>query len=104
MKEVKKFELHDGSAGAAIAVRVVTRASRTEIAEILDDGVVKVRLTVAPVEGKANLALIKLLADVLDIAPSKIEIVAGHTGKDKLVTVVGLSPEQVQKRIIAHLQ
>ena len=41
----RKYHLHDGRMGAALAVRVTPRASRNEITEIMPDGTVKVRLT-----------------------------------------------------------
>lgn len=99
----KKYHLHDGKKGAALAIRVTPRASQNEIVEILSDGTVRIRLTAPPTEGKANQALIEFLAEVLDIAPSKIEIVAGTTGRDKLVSILDLDAETVHQRILQHL-
>lgn len=99
----RKFRLHDGAAGAAITVRVTPRASKNEISEILDDGTVKIRLTAPPVEGKANQALVEFLARILDVPPSALEIVAGLSGKDKLVTVVNMDSTTVHARILSSL-
>jgi uncharacterized protein (TIGR00251 family) len=96
----RKYQLHNGKAGAAIAVRVTPRSSRNEISEVLADGTVKIRLTAAPVEGQANEALIRYLSRVLDVPASQIEIVAGQTGKDKLVTVTDVDSDTLQKRIL----
>jgi uncharacterized protein len=93
----------DGKSGAAITVRITPRSGRDEITGVLENGTVKIRLKAAPVEGQANSALIKFLADVLSIAPSKIEIVAGHTSKDKLITILGLDSTTVQERIMARI-
>ncbi len=98
-----KFHLHHGDKGAALAIRVTPRASRNEISEILSDGTVRIRLMAPPVEGKANEALVSFLADVLDVPRSKIEIVAGETGRDKLVSILGLDAESVHARILQHL-
>lgn len=95
--------MHDGKKGAAIAVRVTPRASKNEIAEILNDGTIKIRLTAPPVDGKANEALIAFLADIFGVNTSKLDIVAGFSGRDKLITVMDLSPEEVHGKIIAHL-
>jgi len=95
--------MHDGKRGAAIAVRITPRASKNEISEIMNDGTIKIRLTAPPVEGKANAALISFLADILEVNASKVDIVAGFTGKDKLVTVIDLTPEEVHGKIIANL-
>ncbi len=99
-----KYHLHDGKKGAALAIRVTPRASHNEIVEILSDGTVKIRLTAPPVEGKANEALIDFLSDVLDVPPSRIEIVAGATGRDKLVSIVDMDAETVHSRILSHLK
>ncbi len=99
-----KFHLHNGRKGAALAIRITPRSSHNEIAEILSDGTVRVRLVAPPVESEANQALIGFLAKVLGVAPSSLEVVAGETGKDKLVSVLDLDAESVHERILAHLK
>jgi uncharacterized protein (TIGR00251 family) len=100
----RKFHLHDGKRGAALAVRVTPRASRNEITEIQSDGTVKVRLTAVPVDGDANNALIDFMAEVLGVAPSKLDIVAGLSGKDKLISIIDIDMEEVHRRILAYLE
>jgi len=100
----RKFHLHDGKKGAALAIRVTPRASKNEIVEILSDGTVKVHLTAPPVEGKANEALIKFLAEVLDVPASRLEIVAGSTGRDKLVAVTDMSTPALHKKILQNIR
>jgi uncharacterized protein len=100
----RKFHLHDGRRGAALAVRVTPRASRNEITEIQSDGTVKVRLTALPVEGEANSALITFMAEVLGVPPSKLDIVAGLSGKDKLVSVLDMDMDEVHRRVVAYLE
>lgn len=97
------FNLHNGKTGSALAIRVTPRSSKNEIAEILSDGTVRVRLTAPPVEGKANAALIEFLSDVLNVSRSKIDIVAGINGRDKLVTILDLDAETVHDRIMKNL-
>ena len=99
----RQYHLHNGKKGSALAIRVTPRARRNEISEILSDGTVKIRLTAPPVEGKANQALIDFLADVLEIPRARIEIVAGTTGKDKLVSILDLDAETVHERILRKL-
>lgn len=101
MSGQKKFS--DGKHGAALPVRVIPRASRNEIVEVLSDDTVKIRLTAPPVEGKANQELIKFLSDILNTPKSKIEIVAGATGRDKLVSILDMKTTEVQKIIMEHL-
>lgn len=101
--ESREYNLHSGKMGSALAIRITPRASRDEIAEISSDGTVKVRLTSGAAEGKANEALVSFLAEVLEISPSRIEIVAGETGRDKLVSILDLDAETVHARILRRL-
>ena len=89
-----------GRFGAALAIRVIPGASQNGIADILDDGTIRIRLTAPPVEGKANAALIDYLSKILEVPKSKIEIVAGHTRRDKLVSILDIDAETIQARII----
>lgn len=99
----RKFSLHDGKIGAAITVRVTPRMAKDQIYDILDDGTIKIRLTAPPVAGKANKALIRYLAETLEIPASWIEIIAGQNSHDKLISILNLDSEEVQKRILKHL-
>ena len=84
-------------------MRITPRASRNEIHEILDDGTVKIRITAPPVDGQANKAIIDFLSDVLNVPKSKLEIVAGQTGKDKIIAVEGMNSKEVQIKVLQHL-
>jgi uncharacterized protein (TIGR00251 family) len=100
---MRKFKLHDGKSGAALTVRVTPRARRTEVAEILEDGTIRIRVTAPPVEGKANAALIQFLAEALGIRKNRIDIVAGEKGLDKIVSITELSAAEVQRRLQAWI-
>ncbi len=100
----KRHYFHDGRRGTALTVRVIPRASRTELAGILEDGTLRIRVTAPPVEGKANRAVIRLLADILQVKTNQIEIVAGHNGRDKIITVTDLSPQEAESRIQTYLE
>jgi uncharacterized protein len=78
-------------ADTLLKIRVQPGASRNEVAG-QRDGVVIVRVTAPPVEGKANQAACKLLAQMCDIPPSRVEIVRGQVRRDKVVRLVGLDP------------
>jgi uncharacterized protein (TIGR00251 family) len=99
----RKFHLHDGKKGSALAVRVTPRASKNEIVEVLSDGTIKIHLTAPPVEGKANEALIKFLAEVLEVSPALIEVVAGAGGRDKLISIMEMDTATVHRKIVEHL-
>jgi uncharacterized protein (TIGR00251 family) len=89
--------------GAALPVRVIPRASRNEIVEILNDQTIKIRLIAAPSEKETNQMLIKFLSEVLGVSSSKMEVVAGAQGRDKLVTILDVSSQEVHNKILRHL-
>jgi hypothetical protein len=93
----RKFKITDARGGAAFTVRVVTRSRQREIVGIQDDGALKVRLTNAP--AKANEELIEFLAEKLQVDVSQIEIVAGEKGREKIITVEGITPDVVDERL-----
>lgn len=99
----RKFNLHDGKKGSALAVRVTPRASRNEIVELLDDGTIKVRIAAPPTDREANETLIDFLSEILGVPKSRLDIVAGLAGRDKLISVVDMDVETVHQRILAHL-
>ena len=99
----RKFQMHDGQKGSALAVRVTPRASRNEIVEILEDGTVKVRLATSPSDEEANAALIEFLSEILGVPQNKLDIVAGVVGRDKLISVVDMDVETAHARIVAHI-
>lgn len=100
----KVRRLSDSRRGTALAIRVTPRARRDEVVEILPDQTVKIRLTAPPVEGKANEALIEFLSKVLGVPRSRIEIIAGQTGRDKLVSILDMESSEAQARILKQLR
>jgi|SRR5579859_821603 len=98
MTHKRDFNITDARSGAAFPVKVITRASRTEIAG-LSEGFVKIRLTAAPVDGKANAQLIEFLADQLGVPKSAVEIVAGNESSKKMISVSGLTNAEVEARL-----
>ena len=86
-----------GATDVRFAVRLAPRSSSNRVEGVLD-GVLKVRVTAAAVEGAANTALVHLLADVLDVARRDVRIVAGAASRQKLVVVDGLDRQAIVAR------
>jgi hypothetical protein len=63
----------------------------------MEDGTLKIRLTAPPVDGAANEALVKFLSETLSIGKSSVEIVTGHTSREKRVKISGMSNEDVNR-------
>ena len=80
---------------AEIAVRVIPRARRDEIAGERD-GRVLVRLTAPPVEGAANAALCRLVARRARVPARSVSIVRGHSSRDKVIQVDGIAADELR--------
>jgi len=65
--------------------------SRKESIERLESGIYKVAVNAPPQEGRANEAVIELLAEHFKVSKSSIKILRGHTSKKKLLEIEGLS-------------
>jgi uncharacterized protein (TIGR00251 family) len=85
----------DARQGAAITVKVMPRARKTEVAGLMADGTIKIRVAAPPVDGAANQALVEFLAQALGLPKGQIEIIAGAASERKLISLVGISPEAV---------
>jgi hypothetical protein len=86
------------SGGVRIAIQVQPRASRTELAGLHGEAL-KIRLAAPPVDGAANEALIRFLADTLDVPRAAVTISSGQGGRRKSVTVSGLGLAEVARRL-----
>jgi uncharacterized protein (TIGR00251 family) len=80
-----------GVRGVIINVLVQPRALRDEVLEPDSTGVLRVRVTSAPVEGAANKRLIELLARHYGVHRSKVSILTGAKGRRKRVLIAGLA-------------
>lgn len=82
-----------------VGVRLRPNAKQDAI-ETGPDGSFLARVHAPPIEGKANAALIALLAETLDLPKSRISILHGLASKNKLVKVIGLTKEEVTARVL----
>ena len=79
------------------AVRLTPRAAGDQVDGVVE-GELRARVTAPAVEGAANNALVRLLAEELGIARRDVRIVAGASSRRKLVVVDGLEPETLVAR------
>jgi uncharacterized protein (TIGR00251 family) len=87
-----------------LAVRLTPRASRDRILGLLPDGTIRIQVSAPPVAGQANRALIEFLADVLKVAKSRVRIISGASGRNKLVSVLGMDVEMVHRKVLRQLK
>ena len=86
----------------SLSVRLTPR-SRHNAIQGYADGVVRVRVTAAPVDGAANAALVAFLAEVMDIPKSRIRIAAGAASRNKRIVVEGIAFANVVDILNRHL-
>lgn len=85
---------------AVIAVKIQPRASKNEICRT-NDGLLKIRLTAPPVDGEANEALVRFLAEILSVAKSQVEIVSGHASREKRIRIKGVASADIDRLLNA---
>ena len=83
--------------GTLLSVKLQPRASANEIGEPLGDEL-RIKVTAPPVDAAANEALVELLAEKLDCARGRIELVRGHKSRHKVIKLHGFTPEEVLKK------
>jgi uncharacterized protein (TIGR00251 family) len=81
-----------------LQVRVQPRAKRNSI-EVVEGSKLKVYVTAAPEDGRANDAVVALLAKSLGVAKSHIRILKGHKSRDKLLDIEGLTEDEIITRL-----
>jgi uncharacterized protein len=88
--------------GSMLSVIVVPRAAKSSL-ERLADGAIQVRVAAPPVDGAANAALLRFLAEVLDVPRSRLEIIGGASSRRKRISLSGLTPDELEMRLRAAL-
>lgn len=96
---MREFKITKAEEGAAFAVHVVPKSVKNEVVGKHGDAL-KVRLISNTVGGIANETLINFLAQKLGLERNKVEIAAGLTSAEKMVVVVGITPGDVETRLL----
>ena len=81
-----------------LSVRLRPRGGRDAL-EGWRDGVLQARVAAPPVDGKANRALCRLVAGELGVAPSRVTLVRGERGREKVLRVLGMDGSGVRERL-----
>ena len=90
--------LRAGPDGVWLSIKLQPRASANEIGEALGNEL-RVKVTAPPVDSAANEALVKFLADKLDCARNRVELVRGHTSRHKVIKLHGMTAEGVAQKL-----
>jgi uncharacterized protein (TIGR00251 family) len=90
--------LHETSSGITFAIKVQPRARRNAIVGEFGEAL-KIALTAAPVDGRANQACVEFFADLFDVSRSSITIVSGQSSRNKVIRITGSTLELLRSRI-----
>ncbi len=96
------MQIDDRPGGAEVSVRVIPRAGRDVVAGERD-GALLVRLAAAPVDGAANDALVRILAETLGVPRRAVTLVSGERSRRKRVRIAGLTAGDAARRLSAIL-
>ena len=88
-------EVGEKDGAVTLKLRVQPRASRSEIAGEYN-GALKLRICSPPVDGKANDECRRLIARLVGVPASSVEIVVGDSSRDKVIRIGGISAERVR--------
>lgn len=83
---------------ARITIRVTPRASASKVAGV-KQGALLVRVTAPPVEGKANKAVCEVIAKELGVPKSRVTVIRGDAGRDKVVEISGVSQALAEAKL-----
>lgn len=92
------LEIVETNEGVTFSIRVVPRASKSEIVGE-HDGALKVRISSPPVDGTANEDVVRILAKAVGVAKSDVAIISGQTAKTKRIRITGVTAAQLQSRL-----
>src|SRR5437868_15409861 len=81
-----------------IRLRVKAGANRAPVVERQGDAW-KVRVAEAPERGRANEAVLRLLAEALTLPRTALTLVSGHGGREKVVELTGMGPALIERRL-----
>lgn len=94
------FRITTIASGVRLEVRVITRSPRAGI-EGVRDGRLLLRVNAPPVDDAANDAVVRTLAEALDLPKRSVRIVAGHHVRNKALEIDGLDSATVRARLAA---
>lgn len=88
---------------ARLNLRVQPGAKRERLVGRMADGTLKVAVTAAPEAGRANEAVVKLIARILKVDAAAVKVARGAASRSKVVEIAGLDGTEAQRRIEAAL-
>ncbi len=104
MPKKSRPRLHSGRHGAAITVKVIPERGINQIENILPDGTLEISLNAENSASTVNQALVAFLGSIVQVKVNQIDIIAGESGLEKLISILGVDADTVQERIYHNLK
>jgi uncharacterized protein len=101
----QKKKILQGNVSVKVPLHVTPGAGRNEIVGVLPDGTLRLKVKAPPVEGKANLEVLKYFGELLQIRSDQIVLVNGQQSRKKLIEIFGMTSgqfKQIIKQIIEN--
>lgn len=95
---MSSLNLKETENGIQFKIKVQPRSGRNEIKGIMGDAL-KIKITAPPVDGEANEACLRLLAQWLEIPKSRVSLLTGQTSTQKMVLAQGVKKEELLSRL-----
>jgi uncharacterized protein len=95
--------IQESHGGVTFAVKIHPRARKNAITGEVGDAL-KLSLTAPPIDGRANQACIEFFAKLLNLPRSSVTIASGRTSRRKIIRVIGMSAEEIRKRIETNVR
>ena len=90
-----------GAGEFAVKLRVIPNASRSEVVGMHGESV-KLKVASPAVEGRANEAVVELVAERVGVGVREVRLIFGAKAREKLIVVEGLSAEEVRRRLLTE--
>ncbi len=97
------IEIQERKNGVSFPVQVLPRSSKCALAGI-QEGIIRLKLTAPPVEGRANEECLEFFSELLGIKKGQMSIIHGHKSRRKIIQIDGLTREQLEARLSLLLQ
>lgn len=83
----------------AVDINIHVQPKSCQAKIILENGIIRVWVNAPPVDGEANDAVVKLFSKALKVAKGKIEIIRGHSSREKTLRIEGFTEKEIYERI-----
>lgn len=97
MANPKKPRFHDAKAGSAITVSLHLNAKANKIEKVLPDGTLQIGMVNPQGDSTLDAELLRYLSELFGVPLNCFEIIGGKNSTNKLISIIGVSWEQVQQ-------